>query len=183
MMQTITQMTTGILIQTQAAKISCDAPNGRLSLRARGDFSPLNKALRFKLPTKIGDISTKDQTKALCVGPDEWVIVTDNVAVIETDCQSAYDTLPHSLVDISGREITFRIEGERATELLTLGLARDPESIIIGTGRRVFFDGVTVVIWRNGQHDYQMDVWNSFASYIYCLLETGCKELTAEMQS
>ena len=181
-MQTITQMTTGTLIQTHAAKINCVPSMGRLSLRSRGNLSPLNEVLGLTLPTKIGDIATKAQTEALCVGPDEWIIVTENVTTIETKCQSVYDKFPHSLVDISGREITFKIEGDRATELLTLGLARDPESIAIGTGRRVFFDGFTVVLWRNEEQAYHMDVWNSFASHIFGLLKTGSKELTADMQ-
>ncbi len=99
---------------------------------------------------------------------------------ILSSCAEVYATLPHSLVDVSGREVTFLIDGPRATELLTLGMARDPDSIAAGEGRRTNFDGVTVTIWRDAESAYRMDVWHSFAPHVRHLLETGCRELAAE---
>ncbi|MCA8883116.1 MAG: sarcosine oxidase subunit gamma [Rhodobacteraceae bacterium] len=172
----------GTLAQTAAARVALRAPCARLSLRARGDLAPLDAALGLPLPRQIGQRAGTDGREALRLGPDEWVLLDapDRAAAIEAACAAIYDTAPHSLVDISGREVTFGIDGPRAVDLMTLGMARDPDSIAPGSGRRTAFDGVTVVLWRDGDTAFRMDVWHSFAPHVLHLLETGCRELAAE---
>lgn len=172
----------GVFIETTAAKVSYAKPRARLSVRARGALSPLNAVLGFDLPTKIGMRSAAGDVEALCLGPDEWTILAPAAAPILAACAEIYPTLPHSLVDISGREVTLEIDGPRATELLTIGCPRDPDSIRPGEGRRTLFGGNTVVLWRDAETRYRMDIWNSFALHLSHLLETGCKELAAEAQ-
>lgn len=168
--------------ESAVARVSITAPRARLSLRARGDLSPLESALGIGLPGKIGKRSASGDFDALCLGPDEWMLHApqERVAGLVAACREVYATLPHSLVDVSGREITVQIDGTRATELLTLGMARDPESIAPGEGRRINFDGVTVILWRDAAEAYRMDVWHSFAPHVLELLEIGCRELAAE---
>ena len=87
---------------------------------------------------------------------------------------------PHSLVDVSGREVTLVIDGPRAAELLTIGCARDIEAIPVGQGRRTAFDNVTVILWRDAATVFRLDVWTSFAPHVAGLLDAGCRELAAE---
>ena len=170
------------LVETSAAQVRVASPCGRLSLRARGDLAPLNAALGLTLPEKIGQRVSAGNLEAICLGPDEWKLETETGAVagIEEACAKVYAELPHALVDISAREATFVIEGVRPAELLTLGCPRDIATIEVGTGRRTVFDGATVLIWRDGESSFRMDVWNSFAPHLFALLDTGCRELAAE---
>jgi len=171
-----------LVIETSAARVRQSAPRARLSLRARGDLAWLNGALGQELPTKIGRRSAKGETETLCLGPDEWLILAPEAKAPEliAACAEVYEKIPHSLVDISAREVTYDIDGPRAPELLTIGMPRDPESIAIGEGRRTLFDGATVVLWRDGETEFRLDVWRSFAPHLQHLLEMGCRELAAE---
>ena len=171
-----------VLAESAAARVTLAPPRARLSLRARGDLKPLETALGLTLPGRIGQRAEAGEVGALRFGPDEWMLHLTEGAVdgVLSSCAGVYETLPHSLVDVSGREVTFLIDGARATELLTLGMARDPESIAVGEGRRTNFDGATVTIWRDADSAYRMDVWHSFAPHVLHLLETGCRELAAE---
>lgn len=173
--------TAGTLVDSQPARVSMAASVGRLSLRARSDLSALNAALGLTLPDRIGQRAT-GRVEAICLGPDEWALRTAeaDMDAVQSACAEVYPTLPHSLVDVSGREVTFVIEGPRAAELLTLGCPRDIDSIAPGAGRRTNFDGATVVLWRDAPDAFRMDVWNSFAPHLFALLETGCRELAAE---
>lgn len=171
----------GLLVGSKAVEIHRAAPRARLSLRARGNLSALNKALGLNLPDKIGTRTTKATVEALCLGPDEWVLIADDATPLIANCAKIYDTLPHSLVDISSREVTFKISGPRATELLTLGWPRDPSSVAVGEGRRTVFDDASVVIWRDADSTYRMDVWNSFATHLFHFMEVGCRELAADL--
>lgn len=167
---------------SSAARVSVEAPCGRLSLRARGDLSALEGALGLALPRKVGGRAAAGELQALCLGPDEWMLHAPLAAVsgLVEACAGVYGALPHSLVDVSGREVSFQISGPRAAELLTLGCARDIDTIAVGEGRRTLFDGSTVILWRDAADSFRMDVWNSFASHLLHLLEVGVRELAAE---
>lgn len=173
----------GTLAESKAARVSILAAQARLSLRARGDLAPLSAALGLSLPDRIGTRSATGEIEAMRLGPDEWTILapTGEVERLVAACGAIYASHPHSLVDISGREVTLLIEGPRAAELLTLGCARDIDTIAVDEGRRTIFDGVTVVLWRDAENHFRMDIWNSFVSHLGHLLETGCKELAADI--
>lgn len=182
----VSSFTAAALAQGAVARISLAPPAGRMVLRARGDLAALNAALGVALgvalPTVIGRRAGAADLQALCLGPDEWMLnlPPDRVSAISTACGALAAQHPHSLVDVSGREITLLVDGPRAAELLTIGCARDIEAIPVGEGRRTVFDGVTVILWRDDAAVFRLDIWNSFAPHVADLLETGCRELAAE---
>ncbi|RPE64801.1 sarcosine oxidase subunit gamma [Pacificibacter maritimus] len=181
MTHTIATSPAGLLFGTQGVQISRMPPKARLSLRSRNaNLMALSKAIGIPVPTKIGACDTKGGTEILCLGPDEWLVLSDVSDHIAEACEKLYASVPHSLVDISHREVTFNISGPQATELLTLGWPRDPASLRVGEGRRTVFDSATVVLWRDAENAYRMDVWNSFADHLFQFLQHGCRELAAQ---
>lgn len=182
MSRVLSPLSPGLLIKTAAAAISLAPPQARFSLRARGNLSSLNAALGLSLPGRIGQRSAKGGLEALRLGPDEWVLLArpEDAESLTAACASVYPDLPHSLVDISAREMTFVIEGDGAPELLTIGCPRDIATIPTREARRTVFDGVTVILWRDAPDRFRMDCWNSFAPHLFQLLETGAREIAAE---
>jgi sarcosine oxidase subunit gamma len=179
----LSSLTPATLIETAATKVATSGPAGRLSLRARGDLKAMNKALGLTLPQKVGARADAGNLQAVCLGPDEWTLVmpADEKEAIITALAKIYDALPHSVTDVSAREITFEITGPKATDLLSIGCPRDITTIAIGEARRTVFDGTTVVLWCDGKDQYRMDIWNSFAPFVADLLVTGAKEIAAEV--
>lgn len=176
-------LTPALLAESSAATVSLLAPVARFSLRARPAALPaLSAALGLALPQRIGASARAGATEALCLGPDEWLILSPGMEGerIAAACASIYTETPHSLTEISDREVTAHITGPKAAELLTLGCPRDIDSIAQGSARRTVFDGATVIIWRDAEQEFRMDVWRSFAPHVFALLETGCAELAAE---
>lgn len=172
-----------VIADTAAARVEQLPQVGRLSLRARGDLSALNGALGLTLPTKIGTRATAGDLIAGCLGPDEWVLSmpVEQVAAVSAALAGVYDALPHSVTDITAREVTFQITGPMAETLMTIGCPRDMASMGEGAVRRTLYDTATVVLWRDGADAFRMDVWNSFAGFVAQTLETGCRELAADM--
>lgn len=162
------------LVSTAAATVTLVPPRARLSLRARGDLAPLERALGYALPRQIGGVVQG----TTCLGPDEWIILCDDAPAVVAACAEV--AVPHSLVDVSGREVTFEVEGYRAAELLTLGCPREIDAIADGTARRTVFDGATVTLWRDTAERFRIDVWNSFAPHVAHLLTVGAREIAAE---
>ncbi|EAR51971.1 hypothetical protein OG2516_13139 [Oceanicola granulosus HTCC2516] len=178
----VSALTPGPLVETDVVRVSLEAPRGRLSLRARGELAPFDVALGLTLPRKIGQRAAGDGIEALCLGPDEWMIHAPEaqVGALLSACATLYERHPHSLVDVSGRETTYVVDGPGALDLLSVGCPRDLDRILPGEGRRTVFDGVTVILWRDGETTARLDVWHSFAPYLSELLETGSRELAAD---
>jgi sarcosine oxidase, subunit gamma len=176
-------LTPGPVATSNAATVSIMASVGRFSLRAREAQLPvLSSAIGVDLVRKIGARASTGATEALCLGPDEWQILTAEADArrLTEACARIYPEAPHSLTDISGREISVRIEGPKAAELLTLGCPRDIDRLAEGEGRRTLMDRATVVLWRDGMASFRLDVWRSFAPDVIALLLIGCAELAAE---
>jgi len=181
MTQPLSIMAPGTVLATPAASVALLVPMGRLSLRARGDLAPLSAALGPKLPQKIGRRVKRAGVEALCLGPEEWMLHCAPEAVdgLLSVCATVYADHPHSLVDVSGREVSLGIDGARALDLLAMGCPRDLDALPVGEGRRTLFDGTSVILWRDKETAFRMDVWTSFAPHLLHLLETGARELSA----
>lgn len=82
---------------------------------ARGDVASLGAALGLTLPERIGARVSAGERQALRLGPDEWTILAPagEVGELVAACAGVYAGHPHSLVDISGRELTLLIEAAR----------------------------------------------------------------------
>ena len=168
---------------SKVATVSLLAPIGRLSLRAGEAAVPaLSAAIGIELPRTIGRRSATGSTEGLCLGPDEWLVLADELVIprLVTACAHVYFQWPHSVTEISDREVSVRVGGPMATDLLALGCPRDIERLCTGQGRRTVFDGVAVVLWRDAEESFRLDVWRSFAPHVIGLLETGCAELALE---
>lgn len=181
-MKAVSSLNPGVLAETAAARVEVLGPQGRISLRARGDLSALNAALKLELPARIGRRSRNGGMEALCLGPDEWTLMLahDGVSDALATLAGVYEAHPHSATTISARETTLLIKGPRAAELLTIACPRDIASIGEGEARRTVFDGASVIIWHDAAGRFRMDVWNSFAPFVAHTLATGCRELAAE---
>jgi len=87
--------------------------------------------------------------------------------------------VPHSLVNVTDREVTWRLSGPRAAELLSTGIARDLAKFEPQTGARTVFDGVQAVLFRETEQDWTLSVWRSFSPHARHLIDTVNEELAS----
>lgn len=158
---------------SSGVSIAALPPAARFSLRLReANIPAASAALGLALPERIGAMAGGNGRRALCLGPDEWLL-----EVPEGDRPALPAGLPHALVDISDREIVFRVEGPRAMDLLSIGVARKLAALRPGTGCRTAFDTAQVILVRESDTVFTLSVWRSFASHVAELLEIGQREL------
>ncbi|PRY95732.1 sarcosine oxidase subunit gamma [Hasllibacter halocynthiae] len=159
------------------------APDARFSLRVGADGrAAASETLGLDLPVRVGDVARgAEERTALCLGPDEWLITAPAEAggAIARAFADLYDRTPHSLVDVSDREVTVRVTGPEALTLMTIGCPRDLARLAPGRAVRTVFDGATVILWRDAEDTFRMDVWRSFAPFVRDLLEIGRAEIAA----
>ena len=156
------------------------APALRLSLRVKpARRGALGQALGLDLPARVGSRAAANGVEALCLGPDEWLIVAPEGTDLAAPARAVYANAPHSLVDISDREITLRLSGPAVLDLLAACCPRDVGAMPVGSAARTVFDSATVVLWRDGPADFRMDIWRSFAPHVRSLVAQVRQEIAA----
>ena len=120
---------------------------------------------------------------ALWLGPDEWLLLApagDKPQVIAA-IATALAALPHSLVDISQRQVAYELRGPQAAWLLNAQCPLDlsPQAFPVGMCTRTLFAKTEIVLWRTAPESFHVEVFRSFADYLTSLLHVVAQELAA----
>jgi sarcosine oxidase subunit gamma len=120
------------------------------------------------LPAAINSSATANGQTAFRLGPDEFLLLLP-----EGKAPAINIAEPHSLVDISHRQTAILLEGPQAADMLNAGcpLDLDERAFPIGMATRTMFMKADIVLWRTGSKNFHIEVWRSFAPYVWSLLE------------
>jgi sarcosine oxidase, subunit gamma len=124
---------------------------------------------------------TAEGCVALWLGPDEQLLLVpeDQASHVSSALTGRLGGVPHSLVDISQRQIAFELTGASARTLLAAGCPLDlrEEAFPVGMCTRTVFEKSQIVLWRNGPESFHVEVGRSFAPYLTGLLAQAAREL------
>ena len=162
-----------------AVKIAVLPPVARLNLRiAPTNLAVASAAFELPLPTRIGQGVAGNGRAAWCLGPDEWLLhapEAEQAAIVASFSKGRAKT-PHSLTVISDREFTIAITGPRAQEFLTVACPLDLSRMAHGTAKRTLFDSAQVVLIRDADDAFRIEVWRSFFPHVSELLDIALRE-------
>jgi sarcosine oxidase, subunit gamma len=140
--------------------ISLAPPMARYSLRAR-QAQALETVLKVNVPKKIGET----EGGIACLGPDEWLLLADAGAAMPTGAG-----LPVAITDVSERSIGIKVEGPRAAALIMSGCPQDLDRFPVGKATRTIFETVEIILIREAEHRFHIEVWRSFAPWLWTAL-------------
>ena len=128
------------------------------------------------------------QAAALWLGPDEQLLIGPESADLTATLIPALRDLPHSLVDVSHRQIALEVSGPHAAAVLNAGcpLDLDLSAFPVGMCTRTVFAKAEIVLWRTSTDVFHVEVWRSFASYLTEFLAEVAREvavLTPNLES
>ena len=136
------------------------SPMTRYSLRAR-QAQTLETVLKVKVPKKIGTT----EGGIACLGPDEWLMRAPVGTIL-----SISEGLPVAVVDVSERAICLVVEGARAAEVLMSGCPLDLDNFPVGKATRTIYETVEIILIREAEDRFHVEVWRSFASWLWTAL-------------
>ncbi len=129
------------------------------------------------LPTAACRAETSANRAALWLGPDEWLLLSDNADA--AGLESALQDQPAALVDVSHRTLFFKLSGPFAARTLNSACPLDLNmaAFPVGMCTRTVLEKAEIILWRTGPEEFQVGVWRSFAAYVRGLLEEGGRSL------
>jgi sarcosine oxidase subunit gamma len=117
---------------------------------------------------------------ALWLGPDEWLLLASeqDSDAVETQLSDALGSEPHSLVDISHRNVGLLVSGNASPDVLNVGCPLDLaiDAFPVGMCTRTLFGRAEIVLWRIEALAFRIEVWRSFAPYVQSLLAEAARE-------
>ena len=126
-------------------------------------------ALGVPVPAQACRAGVSGERAALWLGPDEWLLLAPaEQAGLALQLERALAQLPHSLVDVSHRQMALLVHGPHAVALLESGcpLDLDPQFFPVGMCTRTVLGKAEVVLWRTDTQALRLEVWRSFAPYV-----------------
>jgi sarcosine oxidase, subunit gamma len=153
-------------------KISVLPPAARLILRGGSEVrEAASAAFKVALPVGPNRAATVDKSTraAIWLGPDEWLLMAPGEAPAELRAalSGAMSKNQHSLTDISHRQIGLELVGRLAARLLSAGCPLDLRRTAFppSMATRTIFLKTEIILWRQAEERFHVDVWRSFAPY------------------
>jgi sarcosine oxidase subunit gamma len=168
-------------VDTERFRLIDAPPLARFVLRLRETARPAaGSAYGLDLPValnrgaSIGERGQPGARVALHLGPDEWWLIVPAAEgeAVAAQLTKALAGQPHSLVDVSHRQVGYVLQGAGAAGLLNAGCPLDlaEAAFPIGTATRSLFNRVGVMIWRMGPELFRLEVDRSLAPYFVAAL-------------
>ncbi|GGE15644.1 sarcosine oxidase subunit gamma [Aureimonas endophytica] len=163
-----------VLLAPEAARFS-------LRLRQAG-IDAAGAAFGCPLPADIGGVSSSGGLTAMCIGPDEWTLLAplSEAETIEAGFAAAAIG-PHSLVDVSHRELGIELRGSAATSTLSAFCALDLATMPDGSATRTILDKAQGLLVKHSAEHYRIEVWQSFAGHLWTLLAAVGREVALDL--
>jgi len=140
-----------------------------------------SRCLGLDLPGVALQSTHKDDSVVLWQGPDEWLIMLPEALRAERlrALETALVHLPHSLVDVSQRNVGFVLTGRDVETLLNTACPLDLCQVAfpVGMTSRTIFAKADITLWRQAADSFHVEVWRSFAPYVIGVLQEGARGL------
>jgi sarcosine oxidase subunit gamma len=132
------------------------------------------QALALRIPQSPCRAARDGERAALWLGPDEWLLIAPqgSATALAGALSEPLHALPHSLVDVSHRQVALAVSGPQAATLLAAGcpLDLDPRSFPVDRCTRTMLARAEIVLWRSAMEVFRIEVWRSFAGYVSAFL-------------
>jgi sarcosine oxidase subunit gamma len=157
------------------------APMARFVFRGGADaLREAGDAVGMDFPSALC-ASTMGERVILWQGPDEFLFLVPNEEkqTLSAAIGEALAGVPHSLVDVSHRNVALLMEGDQVELLLAAGIMLDLSltSFPVGMTTRTLFGKADVTLWRQAPDRFHLETWRSFAPYVVGLLEESARGL------
>ena len=166
--------------KTPVAKI-----NLRGNIENKDFVSKVGKILGMILPKDTSGTSAKEKITSICLGPNEWLIVSNDKISKETNTYELekvlFDEISKmnlgSVTNVTDHFIIFSLSGSNIFEILSKSCPFNLDSKNFGNNNvaQTLLNHIDVTIHRKSENDVDLYVRRSFASYLWNWIKDSAK--------
>lgn len=158
-------------------------PAARFILRSSAPaIAAAGPAFGVAMPERACRAAVTGERASLWLGPDEWLLlapVADGPALVAL-LEQAMGSHPHSLADVSQRQTAIEVYGSYAETILNAGVPLDVgmAAFPVGMCTRTVLAKAEVILWRTAAETFRLEVFRSFADYVWRFLAEAGREFS-----
>jgi sarcosine oxidase, subunit gamma len=151
----------------------------RCLLRGGADVvEPVAAAFGLVPPTKPLTSASEGARAVFWLGPDEWLLLDEELGDWGDKLEAALAGVFHSLVDVSHRQTAIGISGPRSERTLSAGVPLDLDlsAFPVGMVTRTLLIKAEIVLWRRDPELFRLETGRSFAPYVAAVLKRSAED-------
>lgn len=165
------------------------SPVMKINLRGkkREFLTNVGKNLNMILPTEANTSTTSDKLTAIWLSPDEWMIVSNELASKDTNKSELYEMLFNSIskinlgavIDVTDQFVQLELKGENVYEIFSAGSPFNFNEFKEkkGSSTQTLLNGIDVIILNKGINLVNLFVRRSFSEHLYSWINDSASRL------
>lgn len=169
----------GPLAERAPASVGLCQPAARFIFRGPAEAARIcGRAFGCDLPFEPCRAKRAGERAALWLGPDEWLLLSneaDETDALSAAMETALASMPHSLVDVSHRQVGVEVSGPGAATLINAGcpLDLDLRAFPVDMSTRTVLAKADITLWRLAEERFRIEVARSFSPYLLAYLNNA----------
>jgi sarcosine oxidase, subunit gamma len=159
-----------------------------LKLNIRGkpnnkDFtSAIGKILGIILPLEVGNIVSKENISIITTGPNEWLIISNNIDDIEVELEKIlFKTISinnlGAVTNITDQFTIFSLKGSKTLEILSRSSPFDFESLPNNFSAQTILNNIDITVVKKNNENIDLLVRRSFSNHLWSWLNDSARFL------
>ena len=155
--------------------------------KKRQFLSAVGKSLNLLLPNEANTSSRSDQLTALWLSPDEWMIVSNELASKDTDKYNVYEVLFNSIsktnlgavIDVTDQFVQLELKGKNIYEIFSAGCPFNFNEFKEkkGSTTQTVLNHIDVILQNKDENIVNLFVRRSFAEHLWSWIEDCASRL------
>ena len=165
------------------------SPTMKLNLRGkkREFLTNIGKNLNMILPTEANTSTTSDKLTAIWLSPDEWMIISNELASKDTNKSDLYEMLFNSIsktnlgavIDVTDQFVQLELKGENVYEIFSAGSPFNFNEFKEkkGSTAQTVLNHIDVILHHKDENILNLFVRRSFAEHLCSWIEDCASRL------
>ena len=176
-------------INDESVSIKEISPVIKINVRGkkREFFTNIGKNLNMILPTEANTSSTSDKLTAIWLSPDEWMIVSNELANKDINKYDLYEVLFNSIsktnlgavIDVTDQFVQLELKGENIYEIFSAGSPFNFNEFKEkkGSTTQTVLNHIDVILHHKDENIVNLFVRRSFAEHLHSWIEDSASRL------
>ena len=156
--------------------------NLRGNVNNKDFISKVGKILEIILPVEIGGITIKEDISIVCTGPNEWLIISNNIENNDNQLENTlFEAVSQNnlgaVTNITDQFTIFALVGSNALEILSKSSPFNFDMLSNNFSAQTLLNNIDITVIKKNNENIDLLVRRSFSSHLWAWLNDSARFL------